>query len=170
MNLRKNLLAAALLFLLAAPSFTDDIYVELDQMLSLKVGLQHDLGDRWGIKGSVGFPFFGFTVFTYDFAGYYKLIDGESPFRLSTEFGLNIGCVNILEGTLLDRDPIIDHPFAGFGPGINLNGGYAFRRGVLGLKAGVLYYNEYQANHGWRVPILLPEVSLEYRFSRFTQK
>ncbi len=82
-------LFAALALLLPAPlSFPDEVYLELDQMLCLKIGLEHDLAPRWGVKGSLGLK-----------------------------------------------------------------------------KTGILRYYEFQWNRGWRVPLILPEIGLEFIFT-----
>ena len=145
--------------------FAADVYVELDQMLCVKIGLEQEFSPRWGIKGSLGISPLGITVIPYDLSGFYRIIyDENRPFRLTSEFGLNVAYFDVFEGNVVDWDPHIDDPYAGFIPGINLNWGYAFKRGVLGLKTGILYMMEYQRDSGWRDPILLPEITLEYRF------
>jgi hypothetical protein len=169
---RKGFLELAFVLIFLSPAFAVGpdgkrmmrFYLELDQMTCLKAGLEIPFTDRLGLKGSLGLSPFGITTWSYDLAGFYRIIDGPGPFKLSSEFGLNLACVNILEGTLVDWDPHMAGPFAGFAPGINLNWAYAFREQTLGLKTGVFYYMEYQ-NAGWNDPSFIPEVTLEYIFT-----
>ena len=162
---RRRLFIFAAAFLLIAPVFTYEIYLEADQMLCLKIGLEEEIIPRWGIKGSIGLSPLGITVISYDLAGFYRISDDDSRrFRLSTEFGLNLAYFDIFEGNVTDRSPYIDDPYAGFAPGINLNWGYTFKRGILGLKTGAFYWNEYQRDSGWGGFRWLPEITLEYKF------
>ncbi|MDC7222220.1 MAG: hypothetical protein PQJ60_00695 [Spirochaetales bacterium] len=164
MFLRKKWLLPLLFLGSFSAGFGADFYWELDQMLCLKVGLEQKIGPRWGVKGSLGFSPLGITLLSYDGALFYRLKEGPGPFRLTAEGGLNVAYVDLLEGNLVDWNEYVEGPYAGFVPGINLNWGYALKGGVLGLKTGILYATEYQRGSGWREPIVLPEVTLEYRF------
>jgi hypothetical protein len=162
-----------LLFLLSLPSgFSESRYenspwrlhLELDQMLCLKFGAEYSLSPRWGIKGALGVPFFGLGHISYDLVGIHHFRPLESPFQLATEFGLPVAYFNALEGEVIDHDPVIDDPYYGWCPGVNLVWGWQFKAGTLGLKTGVLLLLEYQQDSGWRDPGVLPEVALEWAF------
>ncbi len=65
----------------------------------------------------------------------------------------------------MDWNPIIDDPYAGWCPGASLVWGHRFRRGQLGLKTGIVCIFEFQRDTGWRNPMILPEVAVEWIFS-----
>ena len=140
------------------------LHLELDQMLCLKIGAEYSFSPRWGIKGALGPSFFGSGHVSYDLVGIHHFRDAESPFQLAMEFGLPIAYFNALEGEVFDRDPIIDDPYYGWCPGLNLVWGWKFKAGTLGLKTGVVALFEYQRDSGWRDPGVLPEIALEWVF------
>lgn len=88
----------------------------------------------------------------------------EARFQLDVEVGLPVAYFNPFENALVDWDPIIDDPYAGFGTGATIVWGYRFDAGRLGLKTGVFLLNEYQRDSGWREPAILPEISVEWGF------
>ena len=142
------------------------IYLEFDQMLVLKVGAEYSLSPSWGVKGSLGISVFGLTTVGYQMVGVYHITGVDSGFQCAIEFGLPIAYFNVLEGNLVDWDPYIDDPFAGWAPGATVVWGLKLGAGpVLSLKTGAVVLFEYQRDSGWRdnVPVL-PAAALQVMF------
>lgn len=165
-------LAAAML--LAVPPLVADpqprdrplwtFHLELDQMLCLKPGAERRIAPAWGLKGAAGITFAGHI--SYDLVGIRHFRAPDRTFQLDLEFGLPVAYVNFIEGVAADWDPVIDGPYAGWGPGFSLVWGRRFRAGRLGLKTGLFCVFEYQRDSGWRDPAFLPEIAIEWVFSR----
>jgi len=141
-------------------------YLEFDQMMVLKGGAEYSLSPSWGVKGGIGFSVGGFTVVGYEILSVYHLKKVDSRFQWDIEFGLPLAYFDVFEGNLVDWDPAIDDPYAGWAPGASLVWGRKLKGGgVLCLKTGVLCVFEYQRDSGWRDDLLiLPEISIQWIF------
>ena len=142
------------------------LYLELDQMLVLNVGTEYSLSRNWGVRGGVGVTLFGFATAGYELVGVYHFMEPDRQFQCDLEFGLPVAYFNALEGNVVDWDPQIDSPFAGWAPGMSLVWGYRLARGsVVSLKTGALVPFEYGRDSGWRDSInVLPEFALQWLF------
>jgi hypothetical protein len=167
----RKAIAIALLFCslsAGAQSRYDDgpwrFYLEFDQMFVLKFGAEYSLSPHWGVKAGFGCSVFGPTTMGYELVGVYHIMDEQDRFQWDVEFGLPIAYFNVFEGNVVDWDPMVDDPFAGWGPGASLVWGYRFAGGsVLSLKTGGLVVLEYQRDSGWRAePLFLPEFALQW--------
>lgn len=141
-------------------------YLEFDQMLVMKFGAERSLSRHWGIKGGGGISVFGLTTVGYELVGVYHVMPPKNRFQWDIEFGLPLAYFNVLEGTLVDWDPHIDDPFAGWAPGASLVWGLRFDGGsILCIKTGLLTLFEYQRDSGWREGIpVIPEVAIQWMF------
>jgi len=141
-------------------------FLEFDQMFVLKAGAERSLSGAWGIKGAFGVSPMGFTTFGYEVVGVYHLRPATSRFQWDIEFGLPIAYFNFLEGTVVDWDPYITGPFAGWAPGACLVWGFRFRRGsILGVKTGATVPIEYQSGSGWHNRLqVIPNIALQWMF------
>ncbi|MDY7029527.1 MAG: hypothetical protein SVR04_14650 [Spirochaetota bacterium] len=134
-------------------------YLEFDQMMVLKAGSEYSLSSAWGVKG-------GITLVGYELLGIYHLRGIDNRFQWDLEFGLPIAYFDLLEGSVVDWDPMIDDPYAGWAPGASLVWGRRFASGgVLCLKTDVFCLFEYQRDSGWwdDIPVL-PELCLQWMF------
>lgn len=141
------------------------LYLELDQMLVLKVGTEYRIDESWGIKGGMGVSIFSPTTVGYELLGVYHIKATETKFQWDLELGMPLAYFDIIEGNLVDWDPIIDDPYAGWAFGGSLVWGHRFEKGgVLSLKTGAMGVIEYQRDSGWKNIGFLPEVSLQWLF------
>lgn len=169
--MRKILIVAVLLVSTTAtaqsryPGTPWRLYLELDQMFMVKVGTEYSITPGWGVKGAIGITPFGLTTVGYELAGVWHLMDVKNRFQIDFEFGLPLAYFDVLEGNLVDRDPMVDDPYVGFAPGVSLAWSYQSARGrAIGAKTGALAVFEYQRNRGWRMPLLvMPELSLQWQ-------
>ncbi len=141
-------------------------FLEFDQMFVLKAGAERSLSPDWGIKGAFGVSVMGFTTFGYELVGIYHLRPETSRFQWDIEFGLPIAYFNFLEGTVVNLDPYVSGPYAGWAPGACLVWGFRFHRGsVLGIKTGAVVPFEYQWGTGWKARMqVIPDVSIQWMF------
>ena len=139
------------------------IFLEMDQMFMLKIGAEQSLSPDWGIKFAAGVSAFGLTTFGYEVVGVYHLKPSENRFQLDLEFGLPVAYFNFLEGVIVDWDPNIEEPFAGWAPGADLVWGIRFNQGtVLCIKTGFLIPVEYQKHEGWSTGMqVIPAMALQ---------
>jgi hypothetical protein len=169
--LMRKLLTVVLLLCSAgvsAESRYDDtswrLYLELDQMFVLKIGAEYSFSPQWGVKGGIGVSVLGPTVMGYEIIGVYHIMDVDNRFQCDVEFGLPVAYFDVLEGNVVDWDPLIDDPYTGWAPGFSAVWGYQFAGGsVLSLKTGVVFLFEYQRDSGWREHVVpLPEVAIQW--------
>ncbi len=141
-------------------------YLEFDQMMVLKIGSEYSLSPDWGVKGGLGLSVGGITLVGYELLGVYHLRDIGNRFQWDLEFGLPIAYFDVFEDNVVNWDPMIDDPYAGWAPGASLVWGRRFKGGgVLCLKTGVVCLFEYQRDSGWRDDIpVLPELSIQWLF------
>jgi len=141
-----------------------NFYLELDQMLSLKIGAEYSFSEKWGIRGSFGTSPLGLTTFTYSFMGVYHFSSPDDTWQFDLEWGLPLAYFNFIEGRYADWDPIIDDPFHGYLFGFSLLIGYRASECLWGLRIGGSIWIENQRDTGWKGPRFIPVVSLLYDF------
>jgi len=141
-------------------------FLEFDQMFVVKVGAERSLSRDWGIKGAAGVSALGLTTIGYEVVGVYHFMSPTNRFQWDFEFGLPVAYFNFLEGTVVDWDPYVNGPFAGWAPGACLVWGLRFHGGsILGVKTGAVVPFEYRWDSGWSDRLLvIPDIAIQWLF------
>ena len=153
---------------LTAKEYTEkkswNVYLELNQMFTLNIGVEYFLNNNWSIKGVVGTTPFSITSFTYNLLGVYHLKKPGDTWLIDFEFGVPIAYFDQFEGRYVDNDPIIDDPYAGWLFGISFLFSYNFGASSLGLRIGAGWWKEHQRDSGWKGDRVLPVVAIVWDF------
>lgn len=142
-----------------------DLFLEADQMLQLRLGAEASLGSGgcpWALRGSFGVSPLGITTLSANLLGVCRVRNPERGGFLSLEAGLPLVYGDFLENNLVDWDPIIDDPYFGFLAGGAVRGGWRFGWGSPALRLGVALWWEFQRDSGWKGPGVLPVVALVF--------
>ncbi len=137
-----------------------NLYIELNQMFSINVGIEIKNDNNLGFRGSLGASPFDIKTISYSAVLFYKLPENFTNFDYSVELGIPIAYFDLFEGKYVDWDPIIDNPYAGWLLGVTIKTEF-FRHWLL--KTGVAYWIEWQEDEGFKNGVL-PIVSLGYKF------
>ena len=140
-----------------------DFSIELNMMLHIQFDVEYYFNESLGIKSGLGISPLAGTCFTYNALLVYHLNLPTEHFQLDLEAGLPLAYFDFIEGRYVDWDPMIDDPYYGFLPGLDILASYRFsERQALGLRAGASVMFEHQLNNGWRTPGIIPILTLVY--------
>jgi hypothetical protein len=145
----------------AAPLNPWSLHLEMDLFLSLKVGVEYQFSDTFGIRGDLGVCVISPTQIGYTLIGIAHLMTPDSPFQCDIQFGLIQDIFDVL-GQYIYSEPSMQHASAYWVPGACLSVGYRSPTGhQIGMRAGagVLFGYDLDA---WRVPSFMPNLAIEY--------
>lgn len=143
---------------------TVNAYFELDQMFAIKLGVEYNFNQQWGVKGALGASVFDIKVITYNLMGVYHIQESWKNWDLDFEYGVPQAYFDQLENRYVDWDPIIDDPYAGWLFGANILISYQTDSNKYGLRLGLSTMVEHQRDSGWKGPALIPIVALVWDF------
>lgn len=147
-------------FVLSSPLtvYAGDIYIEVNQMMALNLGVEVSNGSGFGFRGAVGSSPFSLKCITYNMVLFYSIPYRFKNIEFSIEGGLLLAYFDFLENRYVDWDPVIDSPYAGWLEGVAIN--MRLYNSWM-LRFGISYWTEWEEGYGFKHGFI-PVVSIGY--------
>ncbi|MBN2435230.1 MAG: hypothetical protein JXK07_08205 [Spirochaetes bacterium] len=139
-------------------------YLELNQMLTPMVGCERKFNASWGVKAALGISPFSITTVSYNFMFVHHSDLQWKKWFIDIEAGIPLAYFDQIEDRYVDRDDIIDDPYAGWLFGADMVIYYRLQNSSIGLRLGFAQWIEHQQDSGWKGPFPMPVVSLVWDF------
>lgn len=163
--INKSLSLFTLLFSLSVSSigaYEIKFLLEVDQMLSLRGGVELLSEKSLGIKTAIGTSPGNILTYSSMFLIYYRFQPENNNWSFDLEFGLPIVYANFWENKYVDWDENISSPFAGWITGLSTI--IRYNPWKLGLRLGAGMWWEWQEYNGLKGPRLMPIVAFSCSF------
>lgn len=138
--------------------YSQNLYLEFNQMMGLKLGVDIPITESTGFKGALGTSIFSIKTIVYQAVVYYKLPQSTKNFDFYIDLGLPLGYLDLWEERYVDWDKYIDSPYAGWLTGVVLR---TTIKKHFSVNTGISFWSEWQEGDGIKHGII-PLVSLAY--------